>query len=137
KNAVNFGGKYFTVMTDADSGALDVYVVTSDAKVVKADVPNLKAKDIVTFGGNYFMTNRGVVFTVTNDGRVLINDMRVGVIAKRGGNYFTDTSNFFYSVSDDGLLQTPGLPLSMKVSSILKLGSNYFIDQQGKFFVVD
>lgn len=138
KKASNFGGNYFTVVKDAEKGILDFYVVTAEGTVVKAETPSLKLKDIVSFGGTYFMTNRGVVFTVANDGRITAReDVRVGIIQKKGGNFFTDSSNFFYTVSENGDLLMPGLPITLKVSSVLKLGSNYFIDSTGKFFLVD
>lgn len=138
KKAQNFGGNYFTVLKDAEKGILDFYVVTNEGAVVKPEMPTLKVKDIVSFGGSYFMTNRGVVFTVSADGRITAReDIRVGIISKKGGNYFTDSSNYFYTISEDGNIQMPPLPITLKVSSVLKLGSNYFIDQTGKFFLVD
>jgi hypothetical protein len=138
KNAVNFGGNYFTVATDAEKTQLDLYVVTSDAQVVKADAPSLKVKDIVSFGGTYVMNNRGVVYTIAATGAVTArDDVRVGILQKKGGNYFVDSSGYFYTVSDAGDLKMPGLPVTLKVSSIQRLGSNYFIDQTGKLFVVD
>lgn len=138
KSAVNFGGNYFTVALDADKTNLELYAVTADGTVVKADNPSLKVKDIVSFGGTYFMNNRGIVFTVAQDGTVAPKDgLRVGILTKKGGNYFTDSSNYFFTVAANGDLLMPGLPTSLKISSILKLGSNYFIDQTGKFFTVD
>lgn len=138
KNALNFGGNYFTVATDAEKTQIDLYVVTADAQVVKADVPSLKVKDIVSFGGTYFMNNRGIVFTVANTGSVVPrDDVRVGILQKKGGNYFVDSSGYFYTVSEAGDLRMPPLPISLRVSSIQRLGSNYFIDQAGKLFVVD
>lgn len=137
KNTQNYGGNYFTVLSNQETGQLDFYVVTHEAQVIKVETPVLRAKDIVAFGGNYFMTNRGIVFTISREGRIISNIMRVGIINKRGGNYFSDTSNFFYTVSEDGELKAPGIPVTMKVNTMLKMGSNYFIDQQGKFFVID
>lgn len=138
KNAVKFGGNYFTVATDPEKTEFDLYVVTSEGQVVKPDVPSLKVKDIITFGGNYFMTNRGIVFTVSSAGEVVPMDhMRVGIISKKGGNFFADSSGYFYTVSESGELNMPALPVNMRVGTVLKLGSNYFIDQSGKFYVVD
>lgn len=138
KNAVNFGGNYFTVALDAEKTMMELYVVTGDGLVVKAENPALKIKDIISFGGTYFMNNRGVVFTVAQNGTVAAKDeLRVGILTKKGGNYFTDSSNYFFTVAANGDLIMPGLPMNLKVSSILKLGSNYFIDQTGKFFTVD
>lgn len=138
KNAVNFGGNYFTVATNPEKTDLELYVVTGEGTVVKPEVPSLKVKDIISFGGNYLMNNRGVVFTISTSGTVTPkDDVRVGILSKRGGNYFIDSSNYFYTVSESGDLVMPPLPISMRVSSVLKLGSNYFIDQTGKFFTVD
>jgi hypothetical protein len=138
KKAVNFGGNYFTVAIDAEKSLIDLYTISTDGVVAKAEVPSLKVKDIVSYGGNYFMNNRGIVFTVAATGAVTPkDDVRVGLLTKKGGNYFTDSSGFFFTVSDKGDLQMPGIPLSLKIGSILKMGSNYFIDQTGKFFVVD
>jgi hypothetical protein len=138
KNVVNFGGNYFTVALDAEKTLLELYVVTNEGVVVKAENPSLKVKDIISFGGTYFMNNRGIVFTVAQDGKVSPKDeLRVGILTKKGGNYFTDSSGYFFTVTANGDLLMPGLPMSLKISSILKLGSNYFIDQTGKFFLVD
>lgn len=138
KSAVNFGGNYFTVAKNPEKTELDIYVITADGAAVKAEVPSLKVKDIISFGGTYFMTNRGIVFTVAADGTITPkDDMRVGVLNKKGGNFFTDSSGYFYTVSEKGDLVMPALPITLRVSAILKLGSNYFIDQSGKFFVVD
>lgn len=136
--AVNFGGNYFTVALDAEKTQLEFYVVTSEGEVVKADIPNLKVKDIVAFGGTYFMSNRGIVFTISADGKVTSKDMmRVGILQKRGGNYFVDSSGYFFTVSENGDLLMPALPMSLTINTIQRLGTNYFIDQAGKLFVVD
>lgn len=138
KNAVNFGGNYFTVAVDAEKTQVDLYVVTADAQVVKADVPSLKVKDIVSYGGTYFMNNRGIVFTVASNGTVTPrDDMRIGILQKKGGNYFIDSSGYFYTVSETGDIKMPALPINMRVSTVQRLGSNYFIDQTGKLYVVD
>lgn len=138
KNAVNFGGNYFTVATNPEKTELDLYTISDAGEVSRAIVPSLKVKDIISFGGTYFMNNRGIVFTVSAEGIVEPMDhMRVGIITKKGGNYFIDSSGYFYTVAATGELLMPGIPLNMKVSSVLKLGTNYFIDQAGAFFVVD
>jgi len=137
-SATNFGGNFFTVANDPEKTDIDLYVVTSEGLVSKVEVPNLDPKDIVTFGGNYFMSNRGIVFTVSTSGQITIkDDMRVGIIAKKGGNYFTDSSGYFFTVSEEGELVMPALPISMHIADINKTGSNYFIDKVGKLFVVD
>lgn len=138
KNAVNFGGNYFTVARNPEKTELDIYVVTAEGVAVKAEVPSLKVKDIISFGGTYFMNNRGIVFTVASNGTITPkDDVRVGILTKKGGNFFIDSSGFFFTVAESGELVMPALPITMKISTVLKLGSNYFIDQSGKFFVVD
>lgn len=138
KNAVNFGGNYFTVATDPEKKNLELHVVTADGTIVKPEVPSLKVKDIISFGGNYFMNNRGIVFTVATDGVVVPkDDVRVGILQKKGGNFFIDSSGYFFTVSETGDLTMPPLPISMKIPTVLKLGTNYMIDQAGKFYVVD
>lgn len=137
KNAVNFGGNYFTVM-NADKTLVELFVVTGEGLVVKPEIESLKMKDVVSFGGTYIMNNRGVVFTIASNGTVTAKDeVRVGVIAKKGGNYFTDSSGLFFTVSEAGDLLMPTLPVNMKIPTVQRLGSNYFIDQSGKFFLVD
>jgi hypothetical protein len=138
KNAMNFGGNYFTVAIDAEKTLIDLYVVTSEGLVAKADIPSLRVKDIVSFGGTYFMNNRGIIFTVASNGNVSPKyDVRVGLLQKRGGNFFVDSSGYFFTVSEAGDLQMPALPNNLRVGVIHRMGSNYFIDQSGKFFVVD
>lgn len=138
KRALNFGGNYFAVPADSENTLIDIYVVTNEGLAVRADIPSMKIKDIVAFGGTYLMNNRGVVLTIAANGVVTAQDqMRIGVLSKRGGNYFTDSSGFIYTVGEDGILKAPALPISLRVSTIHKLGSNYFIDQTGKLFVVD
>lgn len=137
--AMNFGGNYFTAVADAETGVMDLYTVALDGSVIKADLgETLKIKDVVAFGGSYFMTNRGVVYTITADGRVLsMAHMRVGVLQRRGGNFFTDSAGMIYTVAEDGSLVLPALPISLKINTITKLGSNYFLDLSGRLYVVD
>lgn len=138
KKATNFGGNFFAVTTDPEKKLMDLYTVNLDGKVIKTEISNFKAKDIVIFGGSYFMTNRGLVYTVTAEGAAVPSyESRVGVIQKRGGNYFIDSSGMFYTINDAGSLIMPALPMNLKLSSITKFGSNYFIDLSGRLFVVD
>lgn len=138
KGAVHFGGYYFLTISKQSEDYLDLYTVSRSGVVKKAQINQIKRKEIVSFGGNYFMTNKGDLYTLTKDGEVnLQQGMRVGLIIKRGGNYFVDSSNLLYVVDENGELKMPDLPWSLKISSILKLGTNYFIDQFGRLFVVD
>ena len=138
KEAKNFGGHYFTTASKEGEDLLDLYVVLQDGSVQKSKIGPFKKKEIVSFGGNYFMTNRGFLYTVSKNGQVISHEgERVGLLIKKGGNYFVDSSNLFYTVTEEGILKMPDLPASLKISSILKLGTNYFIDQVGKLFIVD
>lgn len=138
QKALNFGGTYFTVVNSEDETLLDLFVVKPDGLVEKVIVPGLKVKDIISYGGNYFMTNRGIVFTIAADGSVIPrDDMRVGIITKKGGNFFVDSSGYFFSVAESGELQMPPLPINLRVNTILKMGSNYFLDQAGRLYIVD
>jgi hypothetical protein len=138
QRAAKFGGNYFSVLSNTEVNFVEIYAVTSDGQIKKAELGTIKMNDIVTYGGIYFMSNRGVVFTVSDNGEVLSQEtQRVGLIRKRGGNYFIDSSGLFFSVSHKGELRLPVLPASLRVNSIQRLGSNYFIDQQGRLFVVD
>jgi cytochrome oxidase Cu insertion factor (SCO1/SenC/PrrC family) len=138
KDAIKFGGNYFAVAVNKEKTEVDFYIITSEGKAVKTGLPILKTKDIISYGGRYFMNNRGVVFAMASDGKVVARDeMRVGILTKKGGNYFTDSSGYFYTVSEAGELLMPALPASLKVGTIKRLGSNYFIDQSGKFYLVD
>lgn len=135
--AVNFGGNYFTVVMD--EATIDLYTISRAGVVTKAELAeNLKMKDVIAFGGSYFMTNRGVLHTITAEGKVVaMSHMRVGVLQKRGGNFFTDSSGLFFTVSEDGTLNMPGLPISLRINTITKLGSNYFLDISGRLYTVD
>lgn len=135
KGAMNFGGNYFTVKTET---ALDLFVVTTTGEVVEASLENLDMKSVIAFGGNYFMTNRGVLHTVSSEGLLISHaHKRIGILQKRGGNYFTDSTGMIYTVAQDGRLVLPGLPVGLKINSINKLGSNYFLDLSGGLFTVD
>lgn len=138
KAAKNFGGTFFTTQPNESEELFDLYSVSQNGKIQKYDRGPFKKKEIVSFGGNYFMNQRGFVFTISSAGDIFQQENpSVGLIIKKGGNYFIDSSNLFYSVTDSGELKLPDLPFNLKVSSILKLGTNYFIDQAGKLYTVD
>ena len=138
KKAAFFGGNYFSTLTNPDTKDMDLYVVTSKGIVTKVALENFKMKDVAAYGGTYFLSNRGVVYTISEDGGVIPwPSMRVGVLQKRGGNYFIDSSGSIFTVAANGTLVLPGLPMNLKISSITKLGSNYFIDLTGRLYIVD
>ncbi len=137
RSAVNFGGTFFTVPRSPGLPALDLYVVTSDGVIQKTEL-EFQEREIVEFGGTYFMTNRGVLHTVGADGSVhLETASRIGVLQRRGGNYFVDSAGLLYTVTDTGKVMLPALPVSLRLSTVHRFGSNYFIDQAGRLFVVD
>lgn len=137
-HTMNFGGNFFTLSTNPSKTEIELYVVTGEGIIIKTETPGLNPRDIVSFGGSFFMSNRGIVYTIATNGLVKANpDLRVGIITKKGGNYFTDSSGSFFTISETGDLIIPALPINMKINTIQRLGSNYFIDQTGKFFVVD
>lgn len=138
KTAANFGGNFFTVLVDEEKKEFDLYVIDKNGAVTKAEGENLKVKDIVAFGGNYFMTNRGIVYTVSSEGKVIPNyEIRAGIMMKKGGNFFTDSSGLIFTIAQDGTLKMPALPMNLRISTINKMGANYFIDQTGRMFAVD
>lgn len=129
--ASKFGGTFFVVENE-------LYVVSASGKYQPVKVDGLKPADIITLGGNYFMTNRGVLYTISAEGKVFSRyQERVGIIAKKGGNYFVDSMGMFYTVHEDGSLRLPSIPMSLRIQSMTKLGTNYFMDSTGKLFTVD
>lgn len=135
--AATFGGTYFTVVTDDVQKLVEVYTVTADGNYVKSDM-TFKASDIVAYGGNYFMTNRGVIHTISAEGAIIPNPgARVGVLVKKGGNYFVDSSGAIFTVSQDGTLNYPAIPATLFVNSISKMGNNYFMDRESRLFTID
>ena len=138
KKANSFGGNFFTVKPDDKKPAVDLYTVNNLGNYFKMNVAGLNAAEIVIAGGSYFQTQKGAVYTVTNQGLVYSKaDMKVAAIKKIGGNFFIDANNALYTVSEDGFLYLPTLPANLKIATITKLGQNYFLDQDGKLFVVD
>jgi hypothetical protein len=130
-NASKFGGNFFIVDEE-------IYVVSNTGAYFTVAVEGLKASDIIAFGGNYFMTNRGVLYTVSVDGKIVSKAQnRVGIIVKKGGNYFVDTTGMLYTIADDGSLKMPALPVSLRIQAMSRLGANYFMDGNGKLFTVD
>jgi hypothetical protein len=138
KLASIFGGNFFAVPQTNETNILDLYVINQDGERIKTSNNYFKSTEIVVVGGSYFMTNRGIAYTVSYDGVVTgWPQLRVGLIAKKGGNYFTDSSGTIFTIAEDGTLKVPVIPVGLKVSLITKLGSNYFIDINGRLFSVD
>lgn len=136
KQAQNFGGNFFTVKNGEE---VDLYIVRKNGEAILAQLPTeLSMKNVIAFGGSYFMTNRGVLYTVSVEGEVVSHaDRRMGVLQRQGGNYFTDATGLLYTVGEDGGLRLPGLPVNLRVNTISKLGANYFLDLAGRLYTVD
>jgi len=138
KKAVGFGGNFFTTKPEEKKALVELYTLNSKGNFFKTTIPGLDPAEITTFGGTYFQTSKGVIYTVTKEGYVFAkSEVKTGLVKKIGGNFFIDTNNAIYTVSEDGFLFLPTLPANLKISTITKLGQNYFIDQEGKLFVVD
>lgn len=138
KKARDFGGNFFVVQAKFLRSDLEMYVVNPAAEVIKVDTGTLDLRDVVDFGGNYFMTNQGSIYTVSRDGVIALKEsFRVGVFSKKGGNFFVDSSGYLFTIDENGELLMPALPIDLDIASIYKLGSNYFIDMEGRFYVVD
>jgi len=136
KKALNYGGNFFTVK--GEKKATDLYTVNSKGNYYKMTVAGLNPADIVKFGGTFFQTKQGTLYTVSKDGFVFAKaNSGVGEIKKSGGNYFIDSKNFLYTVSESGLLVLPVLPANIVVADLVTLGANYMLDSQGRIFVVD
>lgn len=137
QNAQFFGGNYFSVISDDEEPKISIYTVSDKGEVIKSSIEDLHPNEIVSYGGNYFMNNKGILYTIDQHGSVFLkSDFRVGLIQKRGGNFFVDSAGYFFTISSSGELKMPPLPYSMNVHTIQKMGSNYFIDQNGRLYVI-
>jgi hypothetical protein len=138
KKAKNFGGNFFTVKMDDRNPAVDLYTINSKGNYFKMSVQGLNPAEITVFGGNYFATSRGVVYTVNQDGNVFSKaEVTFGRITRRGGKFMIDAQDKIYTVSQEGFLMLPTLPSTFKIANMVKLGTNYMIDSDGKIFTVD
>jgi hypothetical protein len=138
KKASGLGGNFFVVTTDEKKKKADIYTVNTKGNFFKMTIPGLNPFDIQTFGGNWFITTKGVLYSVSKDGMGFSkDDLKVGKIVKRGGNYLIDETNRIYTISDNGLVSLPDLPKNLNTALINKMGSNYLIDSEGRLFVVD
>jgi hypothetical protein len=132
KGMNKFGGNY--IFTEND----EFHFINRNGEMITQPLEGIKTDDILILGGQYFMTVRGGVFTVSRDGKIVDHQQeRIGVIAKKGGNFFIDSFGILYTVAQDGSLKIPMLPQGLNTTSIIKLGSNYLIDQEGRLFTVD
>jgi hypothetical protein len=138
KKAIGFGGNFFTVKPEDKKANVELYTVTTAGNYFKVNVSGLNPADISTFGGTFFQTRSGALFTVSKDGFVYPKtEIKVAAIKKAGGNFFIDSANHLFTVSEEGFLFLPILPASINVSDIQRVGANYMIDSLGRIFTVD
>jgi hypothetical protein len=141
KHALNFGGNYFTIRLPTEEGEqteLELVAVTQHGTFERYRASEFGADEIVTFGGSYFMTSRGVLFTFSSEGHLTSHaHERVGIIQKRGGNYFTDSAGVIFSVSAEGALYVPAIPTGFNPRTITRTGANYFLTAEGRLYLVD
>jgi hypothetical protein len=132
-----FGGLYFTVKTDEEKPS-ELYTINMNGNYFAISLNGLNPTDITIFGGNFFRTKQGIIYTVSKAGFVFDKStIKTASLKKNGGNYFIDANNLIYTISSDGFLIIPSLPASFKPELISKFGSNYMIDSEGRVFVVD
>jgi hypothetical protein len=137
KRIQKFGGNFFVSRDSRKRNSL-LYTVNSKGNYLNVSLPELNPAEIATVGGTYFMTKRGVYFTVNKDGFVFPKkEVRASTAKKLGGNFFVDMTNKLFTVSEEGILANPVVPLTLDVNKIAKTGANYMIDTEGKLFVVD
>lgn len=135
KRIEKFGGNYFVAKDKKKNVVL--YTVNSKGNYFNITTPGLNPADITTLGGTFFVTNRGVVYTVSADGYVFAKTEKAYGIKKQGGNFFVDATGKLFTVAESGILTNPVVPLSLNVNNIQKAGANYMIDSEGRLFVVD
>ncbi len=137
KRIQKFGGNFFTAKDEKKKNTL-LYTINSKGNYFNISLPELNPAEISILGGTYFMTARGVYFTIDKDGFVYPkSDVRVAAPKKIGGNFVIDVMNKLFTVSETGVLANPVMPINLNLNTIVKVGSNYMLDSDGKLFVVD
>ena len=131
-----FGGNFFLAKDEKKKNIL-LYTLNSTGNYFNITLPELNPADSVVLGGSYFITNRGVTFTVNKDGFVFPKTERVAAPKKLGGNFLIDGMGKLFTVSDAGILANPVVPMNLKLMNVVKVGSNYMLDSEGRLFVVD
>lgn len=140
KWTANYGGNFFTtsVRTGIFRKRFELYVVTDAGSYFKVDVEGLNPGFISEYGGNYFQTSKGMIYTVSKDGLVFSKpENKVESIKYKGGNFFIDLENKLYTVTEEGYLLEPLLPENLRLDGKLKVGANYLVDEDGKIYGVD
>jgi hypothetical protein len=136
KRVEKFGGNFFLAKDEKKKNTL-LYTLNSTGNYFNIALPELNPADITVLGGSYFITNRGVTFTVNKDGFVFAKTEKVVAPKKLGGNFLIDGTGKLFTVSDAGILANPVVPATLNINNVVKVGSNYMLDNDGKLFVVD
>lgn len=138
QTATAFGGNYFFTATDNTAPQASIYAITPDGVAVHTEIPGLHESQVMIFGGNYFVTTSGMLYTISADGVVSAKpDARPGLIEKVGGNFFLTSENNLFTIAANGDLVLPGFSTTLRLKTITKLGSNFFIDLSGRLWGVD
>jgi hypothetical protein len=119
------GGNFFVVEDT-------LYTVNEKGNYFKMQVDGLVPKDIAHAGGNYFVSKKNVIYTVSREGFVFKKDNRVSGLKKKGGNFFVDEKNVFYTIAESGFLLSQEFKGSIK-----QVGANYFLTNEGQIFTID
>lgn len=131
------GGNFLIAQKKVDSEkTLALFVVTHFGKVIEVNVPGLNLESVLYAGGQYFITDRGTIYTITNDGQVFLRK-DVGSIRghemRMGGNYFfTDSS--LYTISQAGILSAVGM--TNDFGRVRAFGTNFFVTQDNRLFTI-
>ncbi len=137
KRAEKFGGNFFTAKDEKKKNTL-LYTLNSDGNYFNISLPELNPAEISVLGGTYFMTTRGVYFTIDSKGFVYPKaDVKAGAPRKIGGNFLIDNMGKLFTVSETGILSNPVVPANLVLNNVAKVGSNYMLDTEGRLFIVD
>ncbi|MES2529077.1 MAG: hypothetical protein V4598_18465 [Bdellovibrionota bacterium] len=137
KRVEKFGGNFFVGKDEKKKNSL-LYTLNSTGNYFNIALPELNPAEISVLGGTYFMTTRGVYFTIDAKGFVYPKaDVKAGAPRKIGGNFVIDNMGKLFTVSESGIFANPVLPTTLNIANISKVGANYMLDNDGKLFVVD
>ena len=131
------GGTYFVVEGKKRNDPARLFVVTDRGNIVEMTVPGLDPATIKDGGNSWFVTNAGMVYTVSREGFIYNKSDIIRTrnnIQTKGGNFFV-VGGYIYTVAEDGLLMNQGIMSYFGV--VAKVGHNYFLTRDAKFFAID
>lgn len=135
KKAKKFGGNFFTV---EEKKTTDLYTINFLGNYFKTVVPGLNPKDIKVFGGRFFQSENGTLYTVSKEGFVYPKpEIKVQKIKTFGGNFLIDSTNTVFTITDTGELILASVPATFNAANIEKVGANYMLDKEARLFAVD